>query len=189
MAKMRIHELSKELSVSSKDIIAILSDNGIEGKTASSGLDDDQVAMVKSKLGGSSDAKKQAPTEPAPEKPAAKPAAKEEAKPVPRKKPAAQAPADAPKKKKNITVVVNTQYSKSGNGGGRGHQDRRPRPGAERRPAPGQGGHSIIKPRPENERTRRSEATNMYPEQAIIPAPEKNWMTDSFMPSAITTYR
>ncbi len=173
MAKMRIHELSKELSVSSKDIIAILSDNGIEGKTASSGLDDDQVAMVKSKLGGSSDAKKQAPAEPAPEKPAAKPAAKEEAKPVPRKKPAAQAPADAPKKKKNITVVVNTQYSKSGNGGGRGHQDRRPRPGAERRPAPGQGGHSIIKPRPENERTRRSEATNMYPEQAIIPAPEK----------------
>ncbi|MCR5098600.1 MAG: translation initiation factor IF-2 [Lachnospiraceae bacterium] len=190
MAKMRIHELSKELNISSKDIIAILSDNGIEGKTASSGLEEDQVALVRSRLSGGAP-KTEAPKKEAPaketsakeapkaeEKPAKEAAAKPEAKPVPKKKPASQAPAEAPKKKKNITVVVNSQYSKNGNGqGGRGHQDRRPRPGAERRGPAGQGGyrgegHSIIKPRPESERTRRSEATNAYPEQPILPAPE-----------------
>ncbi len=194
MAKMRIHELSKELNISSKDIIAILSDNGIEGKTASSGLEEDQIALVKSKL--SPAAKKEVPKKEtaakAPEKTASpakaeakpetkaepKPEAKAEAKPAPRKKPAGAAPADAPKKKKNITVVVNSQYSKNGNGQGGRHQDRRPRPGADRR-APGAQsgfrgeGHSIIKPRPESERTRRSEATNAYPEQEILPAPEK----------------
>ncbi len=198
MAKMRIHELSKELNISSKDIIAILSDNGIEGKTASSGLEEDQIALVKSKL--SPAAKKEAPKKEtaakAPEKTAspakaetkpevkaeakaeAKPEAKAEAKSAPRKKPAGTAPADPTKKKKNITVVVNSQYSKNGNGQGGRHQDRRPRPGSDRRAPGGQSGyrgegHSIIKPRPESERTRRSEATNAYPEQEILPAPEK----------------
>ncbi len=196
MAKMRIHELSKELEISSKDIIAILSDNGIVGKTASSGLEEDQVALVRSKLSKAAPQKEEKKA-PAPEKaekkpeekkpakeatakeaPAKEAAAKPDAKAAPKKRPASQAPADAPKKKKNITVVVNSQYSKNGSGQGRGgHQDRRPRPGAERRPAPGQNGYrgegrSIIKPRPENERTRRSEATNAYPEQPILPAPE-----------------
>ncbi len=173
MAKMRIHELSKELNIPSKDIIAILSDNGIEGKTASSGLEEDQVALIKGKFSSAS--------KPAESNPDAKKPASDKAKTAPpvKKKPAPTASADAPKKKKNITVVVNSQYSKNaGAGNGRSAKDRRVRPGAERRNPQGQGGfrgegHSIIKPRPESERTRRSEATNMYPDQVVIPAPEK----------------
>ena len=38
MAKMRIHELAKELGAQSKDIIAVLTSLGVEGKTASSSI-------------------------------------------------------------------------------------------------------------------------------------------------------
>ncbi len=202
MAKIRIHELSKELEMSSKDIIAILSDNGIEGKTASSGLDEDQVEIVRKAAGkkdSAAEAKPEASAKPAEAKPAAESKAQTkpaEAKPagdkgVPKKKapkaPAQAADADRPKKKKNITVVVNSQYSKLGNGGsGRRERDpRRPvRPGEQRRGPAGQGGyrgetaHSPIKPRPENERTRRSEANNLYPEQEVIPAPDRKPATE-----------
>ena len=193
MAKVRIHELSKELGIPSKDIIAILSDNGIEGKTASSGVDDDQIAIVKkaANKGGASEKPAEKPAEkkvkkPVEKKTAEKPA--EDIKPQAAAKPAEKKPApkkaapadskedaDRPKKKKNITVVVNTQYSKTGNGRRDGGMKR---PGGDRRGPSSQGGyrgesHSIIRPRPENERSRRSEAINKYPEQEIIPAPER----------------
>jgi len=52
MAKMRIHELAKELELQSKDIIACLEGLGIDKKSAQSSLEDDQVTLVKEKLTG-----------------------------------------------------------------------------------------------------------------------------------------
>jgi len=56
MAKMRVHELGKELGIESKEIIAFLNGKGLEIKSASSGLEDDQVEMVKKGLGGKTEA-------------------------------------------------------------------------------------------------------------------------------------
>ena len=47
MAKMRVHELAKEIDKTSKDIITCLERAGVEGKTASSSLEDDQIAVIK----------------------------------------------------------------------------------------------------------------------------------------------
>ncbi|MFT3985874.1 MAG: translation initiation factor IF-2 N-terminal domain-containing protein, partial [Lachnospiraceae bacterium] len=47
MAKMRVHELAKEIDKTSKDVITCLEKAGIGGKTASSSLEDDQIAVIK----------------------------------------------------------------------------------------------------------------------------------------------
>ena len=48
MAKMKVHELAKELNVPSKDIITFLEGNSIEVKSHMSVLEDDMVSLVKS---------------------------------------------------------------------------------------------------------------------------------------------
>ena len=53
MAKTRIYELARELDIESKDVLEAAQGLGFDVKTASSGLDEDQVAAVKSALGGS----------------------------------------------------------------------------------------------------------------------------------------
>ena len=47
MAKMKVHELAKELEIQSKDVIAFLQEKGIEVKAAQSSVEDEHVAMVK----------------------------------------------------------------------------------------------------------------------------------------------
>ena len=46
MAKLKVHELAKELEVQSKDVVAFLQDKGIE-KVAASALEDDMADMVR----------------------------------------------------------------------------------------------------------------------------------------------
>ena len=58
MAKIKVHELAKEIDMASKDLISVLNDMGIEGKTASSGLEEDQAEAVRKKY------TKKAPVEP-----------------------------------------------------------------------------------------------------------------------------
>ena len=99
MAKLRVYELAKELNVESKEIIAMLSSDGIEVKSASSGLEEDICDKVRKTLGGGADKaemktaakkaddkkvedkkaeeKKAAEKKPADKKPEAKPAQKE----------------------------------------------------------------------------------------------------------------
>ena len=60
MAKIRVHELSKQLNISNKDIIDTLGAKGIEIKSHMSSLDDSMVAIVKSKFSGAGNAPKQA---------------------------------------------------------------------------------------------------------------------------------
>ena len=49
MAKMRVHELAKELEIKSVDIITALVEIGVEVKAASS-IDDDKIAFIKDKF-------------------------------------------------------------------------------------------------------------------------------------------
>ena len=88
MAKVRVHELAKELNIQSKDIIKFLEEKDITGKVASSSIEDDVIAMVKEKFSGKAE--------------------KEETKTEAEKK-----AAERPKKKSSITAVFNPQNSKT----------------------------------------------------------------------------
>lgn len=59
MTKIRIYDLAKQIEKESKEIIAALKEQGVEGKTASSSITEEQVELVKSKLlAGASKAEK-----------------------------------------------------------------------------------------------------------------------------------
>ena len=107
MAKMKVHELAKELEIQSKDVITYLAGNGIEVKAAQSSLEDDAVAMVRKQFGGKTEiAKAESVKE---DTVAEKPVVEKEVVETP----ATEAPkaqemkteasvAEAPKKKKNM---------------------------------------------------------------------------------------
>ena len=144
MAKMRVHELAKELNIKSQDILDKLKNTKFDGKSASSNMEDEAQALIRGAF--------------AKETKSAADAKKPEAA-----KTGAGKPADGkerPKKKSSITAVFNAQYSKQsrkpangnnnnrGNGNGNGNNRRRE---DNKRPAQ----HSIIRPRPVGERAMR----------------------------------
>ncbi len=155
MAKMRVHELAKELNIKSQDIIETLSTTEYAVKSASSGVDDEAQALVRGKFlksAAPAESEKQLTPEP------------EEKKAVPKKEEEKKAPVKAengkerPKKKSSITAVFNAQYSKQsrrpGQGNGRSGQQgngRGPRRDGAQKPEQ----HSIIRPRPVGERAMR----------------------------------
>ena len=98
MAKLRVHELAKELGITSKELMGRLKEAGEFVKSSSSSLEPPVVRSMREKFAA---AKPKADAKPAPKKPAApKGGAKgretAKAKPAP-KKPAAPKPAAAPK--------------------------------------------------------------------------------------------
>ena len=174
MAKMRVHELAKELEIKSQDVIDVLKGTQFEVKSANSGLEEEAIAMVKQSKGKASAKPADKPVEKPAEKSADKPAEKPAEKPADKsaEKPAAKpaekpAEGDRPKKKSSITAVFNAQYSKQGRRPGNGQQkpdrDRRNEKGNDRggngnrreNGAPRQEQHSIIRPRPVGERAMR----------------------------------
>ena len=105
MAKMKVHELAKELNISSKEVIAFLQDKGIEAKAAQSAIEDSSVEIVRKAFGGKGD------TQLADNK------TTEEVKKVEEQKTAVAAAEEAPKKKKkNIIFISNPQNSKISGG-------------------------------------------------------------------------
>ena len=66
MAKIRVHELSKQLNISSKDIIDTLGAKGIEIKSHMSNLDDSMVGIIKARFGGKQEQPKAEPVKAAP---------------------------------------------------------------------------------------------------------------------------
>ena len=151
MAKMKVHELAKELEIESKSIIEFLKGTEHEVKAAQSSLEEAAQDMVRGKF-----AKKTASAPKA-----------EEAKTDAEAK-------ERPKKKASIAAVFNPQYSKQPQkrpGGANGQQkktgarpegerraegERRPENrGPKREAAPKQEQHTIIKPRPVGERAMR----------------------------------
>ena len=125
MAKMRVHELAKELEIKSQEIIESLSGTEYEIKSASSNIDDAAQEIIRKKYKKSASKAEEKPAAEKAEKPAA-PKAEEKARPE-EKKPA-DAEHDRPKKKSSITAVFNAQYSKQGAGHG---NNRRPNQGAK----------------------------------------------------------
>lgn len=156
MAKIKVHEIAKELEKQSKEIIAFLQDKGIEVKAAQSSIEDDVAAMVRKAFGGS-----KADTETAKEKEAAPVTAEkqeETKKAGPEKAPEkpeapAQGISEPPKKKKKIIFVSNPHNSNFSSqqrpqGNNRPMQNQGQRPGGNRQ---GQGRaqeapHKIIRP-------------------------------------------
>ena len=163
---MRVHELAKQLGKESKELIAWMNDNGYEGKTASSSVDDSAAAQIKAHFGegGADKAAKEepkakqsveAPQSSDKKEASPKPTEKKQGAPAQTDKGAAEAPAkakpapkqgeaprqgEAPKKKKSHIIIVSNDNN-SRLGGGPGNQNR---PG---RPAPGRnndGGHHTL---------------------------------------------
>ncbi len=164
MAKMRVHELAKELDIKSQDIIDLLSNTEYAVKSASSGLEDEAQAKIRSKFAKSAP-KAEAPKAETPkvEAPKAEPVKAEApkaeaAKPAPKQEGAAPEK-ERPKKKSSISAVFNAQYSKQqqrrpgqgGNGQRPGQQNR----GSRRDAAPARPENHIIRPRPVGERAMR----------------------------------
>ena len=47
MAKMRVHELAKELNIKSQDILDKLKNTKFDGKSASSNMEDEAQALIR----------------------------------------------------------------------------------------------------------------------------------------------
>ena len=146
MAKIKVHELAKELDKQSKDILAFLQEKGIEAKAAQSSVDEEAAQMVRKAFGAvKADAVAKAEVSAKEEKREGKaqiPAKEEKTTvkaltPATEEKPAVKADAaakteaekteaeEAPKKKKKIIFVSNPQNSKMpGQRQGGGQQSR-----------------------------------------------------------------
>lgn len=103
MAKIKVHELAKEVDKQSKDILSFLQEKGIEAKAAQSSVEEDAAAMVRKAFGKAGAQTAESAKEEAPKAQEAK-TAQPEAK--------AENAEDAPKKKKKIIFVSNPQNSK-----------------------------------------------------------------------------
>ncbi len=100
MAKMKVHELAKELNISSKEVLALLQEKGIEAKAAQSTIEDASVEIVRkafNKKGDTQLADNKTTVEEKKEAVDTKKATTEEA---------------PKKKKKNIIFISNPQNSK-----------------------------------------------------------------------------
>ena len=139
MAKIKVHELAKELDKQSKDILAFLQEKGIEAKAAQSSVDEEAAQMVRKAFGAvkadavakaevpvkeekregkaeipekekKATAKEQTPA--MEEKPSAKTEAAPKAEAAPKNEAEKAEAEEAPKKKKKIIFVSNPQNSK-----------------------------------------------------------------------------
>ena len=135
MAKIRIHELAKELDKQSKEIQSFLQGQGIEVKSASSSVEENVAESVRKAFG-----KSQEKPEKVPEAPVKAAPREGGAAPAPNKP--AKSPQETPKKKKTIIFVNNSQNSQSskpsGQRYGQGGNGGRPQDG-QRRPQGGNG--------------------------------------------------
>ncbi|MDD6667663.1 MAG: translation initiation factor IF-2 [Lachnospiraceae bacterium] len=139
MAKMRVHELAKELGASSRDVLEYLNSTGLELKTVSSGVDEESVRKAEAHFGKAgaktSEPEKTvlktvhparpirterpgSPTKAEKTEKTEDQAVKEGSKPVNKENPEvnkenkeAKAQAAPRKKKPTITAVFNAQYS------------------------------------------------------------------------------
>ena len=132
MAKMKVHELAKELEIQSKDIITYLKEKGMEVKAATSSIEDEAIALVRGRFRphaekpakeaavATLEVKKEVKEDPAVEKEASPEKMKAE-KPAVERKPAGEGGKmqEPPKKKKKIIIINNSVKIKmAGNRGG-----------------------------------------------------------------------
>ena len=184
MAKVKVHELAKELNIQSKEILHYLSEQNIEVKSHMSSIEDDVISIVKKKFSNAEAAgKKEQPVKEQPEKKAAaqkkeqpvKEAASqnEKTKEQPKESEAnsAQQPQERPKKKASITAVYNPQNSKQPNNrrnnNAQGQNGNRPARPQGSRPARPQGDRPA---RPQGDRPARPQGDRPVRPQGDRPA-------------------
>lgn len=161
MAKIKVHEIAKELGKQSKEVIAFLQDKGIEVKAAQSSLEEDAAAMVRKAFGGAAKVKEQEAVRKEETTPvsAEKPKIKEQKAQT---QPKAPVEGEVPRKKKKIIFVSNPHNSNIPGQRPQGQGDRRAAQGGNRsaqggsrpaggsRPNQGRSGqetpHRIIRP-------------------------------------------
>lgn len=142
MAKIKVHELAKELDKQSKEIIAFLQNKGIEVKAAQSSMEEDVAAMVRKAFGAGNEEKEKAPVKE--EKIPVQKQEKEESMAEKTTGSEKTQKEEAPKKKKKIIFVSNPHNSnisgpKQGNTGRPGQNKGSARPGQGNTGRPGQG--------------------------------------------------
>jgi translation initiation factor IF-2 len=98
---MRVYELAKELELESKDLVARALDLGIEVKTASSGLSDEDAEILR--LSYAEETGAAAPTAEAPTEPEAPAASEPEPESVPA--PSAEEPVEEEPRRRTVTVT------------------------------------------------------------------------------------
>ncbi|MFI3214716.1 MAG: translation initiation factor IF-2 N-terminal domain-containing protein, partial [Eubacteriales bacterium] len=104
MAKMKVHELAKELNIQSKDIVSYLQKEGVEVKAAQSSIEDGAISLAKKHFGHSNEVKSVKVEAPNAE------ASKADTPKV--EVPKTERVEKEQKKKKNIIFVSNPQNSK-----------------------------------------------------------------------------
>ncbi len=152
MAKIRIHELAKELGIASKEILTWLNDHKIEAQTHMSALGEEEVEKVKKAFGKEISKQEEKPEEKAAAESKAASQTAEESKAVSQateeskvEKKAAEAPKqegvqsekkaeekEVAPKKKNFTYVFHSQHSATG----LKMPPRKPRPKPQPKPKP-----------------------------------------------------
>ena len=148
MAKMKVHELAKELDITSKEVLAFLQEKGIEAKAAQSSVEESAVEIVRKAFGkkGESHLTDNKETEEV-----KKEVTKENEEASQEVKKPANTEEAPKKKKKNIIFVSNPQNSKI--------------PGGQKPKAPGQQGQS----RPAQNQNRPGGYNNAVNRQAQAP--------------------
>ena len=104
MSKLRVYELAKELEKTSKEVLSMLKDKGIEVASHSSTLSEEQIEVVKKAVSP----KKEAPVGEEPDKAEKKNPVKEEA--------GTEKAVEAPKKKKIVQVFRPQNGARQGRG-------------------------------------------------------------------------
>ena len=164
MAKVKVHELAKELEVQSKDILGFLQGKGIEAKAAQSSIDEDASQLVRKAFGKSAKSTPEKAETPRKKEAVKEGAPRTAAKDVPQTARPAENPAgDAPKKKKTIIFVSNPQNSKM-QGQRSGQQG-----GNNRRQGQNQGGQGRQGGRNEQRRDRGDRRPQVQPTVRIKP--------------------
>ena len=109
MAKMKVHELAKELDKQSKELIAFLQEKGIDVKAAQSSIEEEAAALVRTHF------KKNKPEAPEKKEEKTEKMEMKEEKPMTKEGGAGN---EAPKKKKKIIFVSNPHNRETGNRSG-----------------------------------------------------------------------
>ena len=162
MAKIKVHELAKELEKQSKEVIAFLQDKGIEVKAAQSSLEEDAVEMVRKHFHKTS----------ANETEGKSAEGKEESTGVSK---ASQTPEGTqPRKKKKIIFVSNPGNSKMPSGqrppaSTAMRQPAKPAP----KPAPKPVQKPVVSAAEKVEKAEKTEMVKAVPETAAIPKKEE----------------
>ena len=177
MAKVKVHELAKELDKQSKEVLAFLQEQGIEAKAAQSSIEEADAEKVRKHFGGIK----------------AEPEKKEEVKVVTgkaeaeKKETAEPVKAEAPdankekKKKKKIIFVSNPQNSK---------MPGQRQSGGQARPNPNQARPNPNQARPGGDRAQNRNANPLRPAGGLIrptippsPAPAVNMVPSNPRPA------